>query len=84
MRRSSEGLPKCAQKLMGDTAMRTIVHPSNGANMVGAPKKGESVECAETRNSAVCSNTRTVTREKTGAVVVEHCSSGPARRRCAR
>jgi poly(3-hydroxybutyrate) depolymerase len=49
-----------------------IVHPSNAANVVGPAKEGESVERAETRNSAVRPHTRTVTRDKTGAVVVEH------------
>ncbi len=49
-----------------------IVHPSNAANIVGAATEGESVERAEARNSAVRRHTRTVTRDKTGAVVAEH------------
>ena len=48
-----------------------IVHPSNAANMVAAERAGESVERAETRHAAVRAHTRTVTRDKTGAVVVE-------------
>jgi poly(3-hydroxybutyrate) depolymerase len=49
-----------------------IVHPSNSANMVDAERAGESVEHAEVRHAATRAHTRTVTRDKTGAVVVEH------------
>lgn len=48
-----------------------IVHPSNAANIVGAAKEDESIERAEARYSGVRPHTRTVTRDKTGAVVVE-------------
>ena len=48
-----------------------VVHPSNAANMVEAERTGESVERAEARHAAIRPHTRTVTRDKTGAVVVE-------------
>jgi poly(hydroxyalkanoate) depolymerase family esterase len=48
-----------------------IVHPSNAANMVEAERAGESVERAEARHAAIRAHTRTMTRDKTGAVVVE-------------
>ena len=48
-----------------------IVHPSNAANMVEAERPDESVERAEARHAAIRAHTRTVTRDKTGAVVVE-------------
>jgi poly(hydroxyalkanoate) depolymerase family esterase len=48
-----------------------IVHSSNAANMVEAERPGESVERAEARHAAIRAHTRTVTRDKTGAVVVE-------------
>jgi len=48
-----------------------IVHPSNAGNMVEAERAGESVERAEARHAAIRGHTRTVTRDKTGAVVVE-------------
>jgi len=48
-----------------------IVHPSNAANIVGAAKEGESIERAEARHTAIRAHTRTVTRDKTGTVVVE-------------
>ena len=48
-----------------------IVHPSNAANMVEVERAGESVERAEARHAAIRAHTRTVTRDKTGAVVVE-------------
>ena len=48
-----------------------IVHPSNAASIVGAAKEGESIERAEARNTAARAHTRTVTRDKTGKVVVE-------------
>jgi poly(hydroxyalkanoate) depolymerase family esterase len=48
-----------------------IVHPSNAADMVKAERAGESVERAEARHAAIRAHTRTVTRDKTGAVVVE-------------
>ena len=48
-----------------------IVHPSNAANMVKAERAGESVERAEGRHATIRAHTRTVTRDKTGAVVVE-------------
>ncbi len=48
-----------------------IVHPSNAANMVEAKRASESVERAEARHAATRAHTRTVTRDKTGAVVVE-------------
>ena len=47
-----------------------IVHPSNAASMVKA-ESSESVERAEVRHDAMRAHTRTVTRDKTGAVVVE-------------
>jgi poly(hydroxyalkanoate) depolymerase family esterase len=47
-----------------------IVHPSNAANIVGAAKEGESIE-REARHTAIRAHTRTVTRDKTGKVVVE-------------
>ena len=48
-----------------------IVHPSNAANMVDAEAAGESIERAEARHAAIRAHTRTVIRDKTGAVVVE-------------
>jgi poly(hydroxyalkanoate) depolymerase family esterase len=48
-----------------------IVHHSNGASIVGTAKEGESIEGAEARNTAARAHTRTVTRDKTGKVVVE-------------
>ena len=45
-----------------------IVNPSNAANMVEA-RAGESIEKA--RHAAIRGHTRTVTRDKTGAVIVE-------------
>jgi poly(hydroxyalkanoate) depolymerase family esterase len=48
-----------------------IVHSSNAANMVEAERAGQSVEHAEARHAAIRAHTRTVTRDKTGAVVVE-------------
>jgi poly(hydroxyalkanoate) depolymerase family esterase len=48
-----------------------IVHPSNAASMVSA-ESNESVERAEVRHGAMRAHTRTVTRDKTGAVIVEH------------
>jgi poly(hydroxyalkanoate) depolymerase family esterase len=48
-----------------------IVHPSNGASMV-KPESSDSVEHAEVRRGAMRAHTRTVTRDKAGAVVVEH------------
>jgi poly(hydroxyalkanoate) depolymerase family esterase len=47
-----------------------IVHPSNAA-LVEA-ERSASVERAEVRHDAIRAHTRTVTRDKTGAVVVEH------------
>jgi poly(hydroxyalkanoate) depolymerase family esterase len=49
-----------------------IVHPSNAENMIEAERADESVERAEARHPAIRAHTRTVTRDKTGAVVVEH------------
>jgi poly(hydroxyalkanoate) depolymerase family esterase len=50
-----------------------IVHPSNAANIVEAQAKTDhSVERAKPRFSASRTHTRTVTRDKTGTVVVEH------------
>jgi poly(hydroxyalkanoate) depolymerase family esterase len=50
-----------------------IVHPSNAANVVEAQAKtDDSVERAKPRSSASRPHTRTVTRDKTGTVVVEH------------
>jgi poly(3-hydroxybutyrate) depolymerase len=48
-----------------------IVHPSNGASMV-QPESSGSVERAKVRHDAMRAHTRTVTRDKAGAVVVEH------------
>jgi poly(hydroxyalkanoate) depolymerase family esterase len=48
-----------------------IVHPSNATNMLEAERAGESVERAQARHAAIRVHTRTVTRDKTGAVVVE-------------
>jgi poly(3-hydroxybutyrate) depolymerase len=48
-----------------------IVHPSNAANMVEMERAVESLERAEARHAAIRAHTRTVTRDKTGAVVVE-------------
>jgi poly(hydroxyalkanoate) depolymerase family esterase len=47
-----------------------IVHPSNGTE-IGAPKRGERVEPAEASRCPNRGATRTVTRDKTGAVVSE-------------
>jgi poly(hydroxyalkanoate) depolymerase family esterase len=48
-----------------------IVHPSNGASMV-MPERSESIEHAEVRHGAMHAHTRTMTRDKSGAVIVEH------------
>ena len=48
-----------------------IVHPSNAANMVEMERAVESLERAEARHAAIRAHTRTVIRDKTGAVVVE-------------
>jgi len=48
-----------------------IVHPSNAANMVDVEMGSESVERAEAGHVANRSHTRTVTRDKSGVVVVE-------------
>ena len=47
-----------------------IVHPSNATSMVEAERSSESVERAKARH-ATRAHTRTVTRDKTGAVVIE-------------
>jgi poly(hydroxyalkanoate) depolymerase family esterase len=47
-----------------------IVHPSNAAGIVKSGSS-ESVERAEFRHGAMRAHTRTVTRDKTGSVVVE-------------
>jgi poly(hydroxyalkanoate) depolymerase family esterase len=47
-----------------------IVHPANAKNMVVKGADG-SAESAEIRHAAVRAHTRTVTRDKTGAVIVE-------------
>ena len=47
-----------------------IVHPSNGAE-IGAPKSGERIEPAEASRAPNRGATRTVTRDKSGAVVAE-------------
>jgi poly(hydroxyalkanoate) depolymerase family esterase len=48
-----------------------IVHQSNAAKMVEAEMGGESIERAEARHDATRAHTRTVIRDRTGAVVVE-------------
>jgi len=48
-----------------------IVHPSNAAKIIES-KTGDTVERAKLRSSASRAYTRAVTRDKTGAVVVEH------------
>lgn len=48
-----------------------IVHPSNAAKIVKAAKIGESIKHAEDSHSAIRAHTRTVIRDKTGAVIVE-------------
>jgi poly(hydroxyalkanoate) depolymerase family esterase len=48
-----------------------IVHPSNAANIVEAERADESFERAEAGHAMTRAHTRTVTRDKTGAVVVE-------------
>jgi poly(hydroxyalkanoate) depolymerase family esterase len=48
-----------------------IVHPSNAAKMVETKKVGENTERAKARHDAIRAHTRTVTRDKTGAVIVE-------------
>jgi poly(hydroxyalkanoate) depolymerase family esterase len=47
-----------------------IVHPSNATSMVEAKRAGETVERAEARHGTRA-HTRTLTRDKTGAVVIE-------------
>ena len=49
-----------------------IVHPSNAANMVEAERSIECVKRVEARHEAIRAHTRTIARDKTGAVVVEH------------
>jgi poly(hydroxyalkanoate) depolymerase family esterase len=65
---SSEGPPVRTIVFHGDSD--NIVHPSNATNMVDAERTFESVEHAEARHPTRA-HTRTVTRDKTGAVVVE-------------
>jgi poly(hydroxyalkanoate) depolymerase family esterase len=48
-----------------------IVHPSNAASIVAIAEGGESIERAEARNATARAHTRTLTRDKTGKVVVE-------------
>jgi poly(hydroxyalkanoate) depolymerase family esterase len=48
-----------------------IVHQSNAAKMVEAERAGESIERSEAQHAAIRAHTRTVVRDKTGAVVVE-------------
>ena len=48
-----------------------IVHQSNAAKMVEADRAGESIERSEARHAVIRAHTRTVVRDKTGAVVVE-------------
>ena len=49
-----------------------VVHPSNAGNIVEAQAKtDDNVERAKARSSASRTHTRTVTRDKTGTVVVE-------------
>ena len=48
-----------------------IVHPSNAASIVRTAEDDESIERTKSRNTAVRAHTRTVTRDKTGKVVVE-------------
>jgi poly(3-hydroxybutyrate) depolymerase len=73
------GSPKSRGTLDEGTRVRTIVfhgdadnivHPSNAKNMVDAERAGESVVQTEIRHPTRA-QTRTVTRDKTGAVVVE-------------
>jgi poly(hydroxyalkanoate) depolymerase family esterase len=49
-----------------------IVHPSNAESMVEVEKSSETVVRAKVRHDAIRAHTRTVTRDKTGAMVVEH------------
>jgi poly(hydroxyalkanoate) depolymerase family esterase len=50
-----------------------IVHPSNAAKIIeGHATSGDSMERAKARSSASRTYTRAVTRDKTGAAVVEH------------
>jgi poly(hydroxyalkanoate) depolymerase family esterase len=49
-----------------------IVHPSNATSMVEVERSSQSVVRAEVRSDAIRAHTRTVTRDKTGAMVVEH------------
>jgi poly(hydroxyalkanoate) depolymerase family esterase len=48
-----------------------IVHPSNAASIVMTAEDDESIELAKSRNAAARAHTRTVTRDKTGKVMVE-------------
>ncbi len=48
-----------------------IVHSSNAAGIVGASKRGESIERAESRSSGGQAYTRTLIRAESGIVVVE-------------
>jgi len=66
---ANDGPRICTIVFHGDAD--NIVHPSNAANIVGAAKEGESIEHAEARHTAARAHTRTVTRDKTGTVVVE-------------
>ena len=50
-----------------------IVHPSNAAKITdGYATSGDSIERIKARSSASRTHTRSVTRDKTGTVVVEH------------
>jgi poly(hydroxyalkanoate) depolymerase family esterase len=48
-----------------------IVHPSNAGSIVMPAEDDESVELAKSRNAAARAHTLTVTRDKTGKVMVE-------------
>ena len=69
-RRTADGGPRIRTIVFHGDA-DNIVHPSNAAKVVGAAKEGDSIARAEARHTAIRAHTRTVTRDKTGTVVVE-------------
>ncbi|MEZ0278434.1 PHB depolymerase family esterase [Methyloceanibacter sp.] len=68
-RGAGDGSPRVRTIIFHGDADR-IVHPSNGAE-IGAPKRGEHIEPAEASPGPNRGATRTVTRDKSGAVVAE-------------
>jgi poly(hydroxyalkanoate) depolymerase family esterase len=62
---------RCIRTIVFHGDADSIVHPSNAASIVGTAEEDESVERVKARNARTRAHTRTVTRDKTGKVVVE-------------